>query len=227
MASTFDPRVLWGDTIPASAPVDGANERCIEVPLALEVINLQRQGRVLDAGCALNGFLSDALAPQVTHLTQNIASETIYAHQSKPLSYVSADLRDLSLYAGAAFDRVACVSTLEHIGMDNSTYMGTAEACPDTMLRAVKELLRVTRSELFISVPYHDPAMHCPQWRFFDKRIVGHLVFLATNFGFQTAIRYYAKCDGGWYGGATQPVDASPVGFPDSVNAIACLRCTS
>lgn len=222
----LNPRVRWGESLQKDSPIDGPNERCIELPLAKEVMALTRSGRVLDAGCSLNGFLQDDMQATVYHLTQNIFSERAYEHHGKPLSYISGDLRDLSLFAGAAFDRTVCVSTLEHVGLDNATYGGPVEACPETMPKAMKELCRVTRSELLVTVPYAEPPYHCTQWRFLGKSHVRALVFIAENFGFQVDVRYYAKTDGGWYGGETAPVDASEAGFPQIVNAIACLRCT-
>lgn len=222
----FSPRVIWGDVIEHDAPIEGPNERCIELPLALDVMALDRPGRVLDAGCSLNGFLNDDMQATVYHLTQNIFSERAYEHKVKPLSYISADLRDLSIFAGAAFDRTVCVSTLEHVGLDNASYGGPVEECPETMPKAVKELCRVTRSELFITVPYAEPAFHCTQWRFLGKQHVKAMTFLIEQFGFQVNVRYYAKTAGGWYGGGTAPVEAIPEGFPHIVNAIVCLRCT-
>ena len=222
----FNPRVIWGANIPRDAPIDGTNERCIEVPLAREVMDLTQPGRVLDAGCSLNGYLCDEMQATVFHLTQNIFSEAAFEHKARPLSYVSADLRDLSFFSGAAFDRTVCVSTLEHVGMDNTGYGGASEACPETMPRAMKELCRVTRSELLVTVPFSDPPMHCTQWRFFGPVHIRHLAFVAENFGFRVETRYYGKTHGGWYGGETAPVDAIHDCFPQSVNAIACLRCT-
>jgi len=225
MGKLYDPRVIWGDLIPSSDPVEGVNERCIEVPLALEVMSLMRPGRVLDAGCSLNGKLSAEMHATVFHLTQNVASEVQYAHNKYALSYISGDVRDLSLFAGASFDRTVCVSTLEHVGLDNSGYLGAEEACPDTMFKGVRELCRVTRSELFITVPYSEPVVKHSQWRFIGNDALGRMARIVTDYGFRGELRFYAKCAGGWYGGDTQPVEASPEGFPASVNAIACLRC--
>src|SRR4051812_46986533 len=222
----YDARVVWGDVIPASHPIEGVNERCIEIPLALEVMQLQQSGRVFDAGCSLNGKLSSSMQATVYHLTQNIGSETMYAHTKYALSYISGDLRDLSIFAGAAFDRTVCVSTLEHVGLDNVIYGGPQEACPDTMLKAVRELCRVTRRELFITVPYAEPVVAHAQWRFLGISTLGRMVRIATDTGFHVAMRFYVKCAGGWYGGELQPVEADPKGFPGAVNAIACLRCT-
>lgn len=225
---TFDARVTWGTPIPSDQPVGGPNERCIELPLALELLDLGRPGRVLDAGCAINGYIpEDGVLADVHHLTQHLASERIVIPISRGItrSYLAADLRNLSLFNGAAFDRTVCISTLEHVGLDNTVYGGPVENCPDTMLKAFKELCRVTRSRLLITVPYSDPPVTCSQWRFFGKPVLGRMVQIAQNCGYQTDLRFYGKCEGGWYGGQEQPVDASREGFPNSVNAIACLRC--
>jgi hypothetical protein len=217
---------VWGASIPKDAPVDGPNERCIEVPLAREVMQLTTPGRVLDVGCAVNGHLQDDLTAAVFHLTQNIGSETVYAHKRVPLSYLSGDVRDLSYFVGAAFDRVVCVSTLEHVGFNNESYLGPDEDCPDTMLKGFRELCRVTRSQLLVTVPYSEEAWRCNKWRYLQTPTLGRMVWIAANCGFRTDLRFYAKCDGGWYGGEPEPVAASLTGFPQSVNAIACLLCT-
>jgi hypothetical protein len=225
MPIPLDARVTWGASIPATEPVAGPNERCIELPLAREAMELANPGRVLDAGCALNGYLSHAMEASVVHLTQNTASEKTFVHTTRPLSYVSADLRDLSLFRDRSFDRTVCVSTLEHVGLNNQTYLGPEEACPETMDAAFRELCRVTARTLLVTVPFADPPVGCPEWRFVGLANLHWFCACADAHGYATEVRYYAKTDGGWYGGALEPVPASLDGFPDAVNAIACLRC--
>lgn len=217
-------RVVWGASLSPAEPVEGINERCIELPLALDVMALQRPGRVLDAGCALNGHLSEHMEASVFHLTQNVVSEKNYGHLTRPLSYVSADLRDLSVFADGAFDRTVCVSTLEHVGLNNATYLGSVETCPESMCDAVRELCRVTAHALLITVPFCDPPQGCEQWRFLGLRDLQQMARILFTHGFDAETRFYAKTDGGWYGGALDPVEANMEGFPESVNAIACLR---
>jgi len=216
--------VSWGVLIPKDAPVECPNERGIELPLAREVLQFTQPGRILDAGCALNGFVGDDCQAQVFHLTQNITSETAYEHKTHPLSYISGDLRDLGYFAGGAFDRTACVSTLEHVGLDNRTYQGPVENEPRTAMKALQELCRVTRHAIIVTVPFADPPYECTQWRYFNKRGIGQMAWMLQNFGLTVDVRFYAKCAGGWYGGDTSPVEASAEGFPESVNAVACLR---
>ena len=67
------------------------------------------------------------------HLTQDVTSETRY--DSPQRVYVNGDLRDLSQYPDRSFDRVGCISTLEHIGCDNTDYGGTVEADPASVAR--------------------------------------------------------------------------------------------
>jgi len=217
--------VTWGAYIPADFPVGGiTSERCIELPLAREVMQLDKPGHVLDAGCALNGSLIDDLHARVFHLTQNVGSETAYAHTASPLSYISGDLRDLSLFTTGGFDRTVCVSTLEHVGFDNSTYGGPVERRPETMFKAVKELCRVTKSELLITVPFSEPGRSCEEWRYLDIRAVAHVAKILFNFGFSVDTRFYGRCPAGWYGGGSEPVEADMTEFPYRVNAIVCLR---
>lgn len=163
-----DRLVRWDVAIPVDRGVAGTNERCIEIPLALEVLRLTEPGWVLDAGAAMNGHLYVDAKPQahVVHLTQAIASEKMRAEGAEPISYVSADLRDLQIFADGAFDRTVCVSTLEHVGLDNLTYYGTAEQNPDSVWAACAELLRVTRGPILITVPFADAPWTDPKGKF-------------------------------------------------------------
>lgn len=208
--------------IPIDQPVTGANERCIEWPLGLAVVALDQPGWVLDAGCAMNGHLPEGGAAHVVHLTQNIASEK--AHCSDGLrSYVSADLRDLSLFADRAFDRTVCISTLEHVGMDNATYKAASEENPGSVKYAVGELCRVTRGVLLITVPFCREDQACRQWRYLAPRHVHLITDVATSYGFDCAVAYYAKTDKGWYGGGPDPLDV-PAGDMTAVNHIVTIQ---
>ncbi len=222
----LDPRVQWGHDIPADDPIPGVNERCIEIPLGTEVLAFPTAGRVLDAGCAMNGHVpEETVVADVWHLTQHIASEHLVIPTARSVrrSYLSCDLRDLP-FRGGLFDRVVCISTLEHVGMDNQGYGGETETNPASMLDAVYELFRVTKRDLLLTVPYADPAPRCAQWRFLNRADLHRIVVISRDFAFRVEVRFYAKTEGGWYGGGQQPVPASPKDFPQSVNAIACLR---
>ena len=215
----------WGLEIAEADAIPFPNERIIEIHLGHEAIQLHQPGWVLDAGCAMNRHLAQGGEAQIIHLTQNIQSEKAHLSQGKR-SYVNGDLRNLRIFAGRAFDRTLCLSTLEHIGFDNSVYLGTAEHDPESMLEAVAELCRVTARRLLLSVPFNVEKIACDQWRFMNRADLHQIRTLAESYGFATETRYYGRNEAKhWYGGGLQPVDASLTDFPNKVNAIAVMRC--
>jgi hypothetical protein len=222
----LDNRVKWGVLIPKEAPAAGPNERCIELRLGIEAVSVGQPGWVLDAGCAMNGTVHQLgpMACDVLHFTQNIASEKVWLSPKVPQSYVSGDIRYMPLFGAQVFSRTVCISTLEHVGLDNAQYNGTSEQRPGSAGKALKELCRVTRDTLLITVPYAEPPLGNDRWRFVGMEELLHMRRVMSDCGFKVSCRYYGKTDGGWYGGDVLPVDADESGFPDSVNAIACLR---
>src|SRR5580765_6537366 len=130
----------------------GPNDRCVELPLAVGFMQLQIPGEILDAGCALNQNISGDIQARLTHVTQSFKREA--RHPGVNRRYVEADLRDLSMFPDQYFDRVLCISTLEHVGCDNSRYCGPIENCPETIALAAQELWRVCGGGLLLSVPF-------------------------------------------------------------------------
>ena len=95
-------------------------------------------------------------------------------------SYTYEDLRDLS-YQDEFFDAVVCISTLEHIGMDN-TFLYTPDLKKKendkyAYLEAVKELKRVIKKgrALYLTMPYGRYKNH-GWFQVFDKEMVRRLV---------------------------------------------------
>lgn len=214
----------WGVPIPASESIGFPNERCIEIPLGIEAVEIEKPGLVLDAGCGLNRHLPAAEASFI-HVTQNLQSEkaTLYAGRR---SYVNADLRNLRLFTSRAFERTACISTLEHVGFDNTTYGGPVEHDPESMFHALHELCRVTKRILLLSVPFHPSYAACEAWRYLTPEDLAAMQTLVGVYDFTSEIRYYGKThEQRWYGGTETPVETSEAGFPTKVNAIAVMRC--
>lgn len=215
----------WGLEIAETEAIPFPNERIIEIHLGHEALALHQPGWVLDAGCAMNRHLAQGGEAQIIHLTQNIQSEKAHLSNGKR-SYLNGDLRNLRIFASRAFDRTLCLSTLEHIGMDNRTYLGSTETDPESMLDAVSELCRVTSRLLLFSVPFNVEKITCDQWRFFTKANLAQVRALAESYGYATETRFYGRNDAQqWYGGGPHPVDASLTDFPAKVNAIAVMRC--
>jgi SAM-dependent methyltransferase len=134
----------------------GLDERVVEYPW---LFAQRPAGLVLDAGSALNhGHVLDRLLPRLTGLHVVTQAPEPVAFTERGVSYVYADLRELP-YRDGVFDLVVSLSTLEHVGMDNSRYGDLTPRAdrPDLELRrALAELRRVTRpgGRLLVTVPY-------------------------------------------------------------------------
>lgn len=219
--------IRWGQRVQG---VQGPNERVIELPLAFEVMDLGTPGRVLDAGCACNQEMSTPVA-ELTHLTQSLESEPIHrgpdgrvqAHRT----YVAGDLRELRTWPAdwpdRHFDRVVCISTLEHVGMDNRHYGGPEEHDPDSVVKAVAELWRVCAGTLLITVPFHHQPCMAGKWRYFtpetlDQLYPAGMIEDADNL----ELYFYAKEVDGWAG----PYDDARVSLPAPrpITQIVCVK---
>lgn len=209
MVVEFDP-LVWGQPVRG---LDWKNERCLEIPLSGSLAAFGKPGRVLDAGCAMNVILPEAPVAEVTHVTNTLAYET---RRDPTRTYVEGDLRDLSRWPDRYFDRVLCVSTLEHVGMDNTNYGGIAEADPGSATTAAAELWRVTKDRLFLTVPFSlTEAMHgLGKFQYFTPETLPTI----TPPGAETV--YYAKLVDGWAGPFREP-RADAIGA--KVNQIAAV----
>jgi SAM-dependent methyltransferase len=133
----------------------GFDERVIEFPwLAAHRLG----GRVLDAGSTLNHFhVLSRLRLRMDDLHIVTLAPEGHAFPELNVSYLFADLRALPI-ADGHYDRVLSISTLEHVGMDNSYYGTSGGSAPDPqheLLKAVRELRRVLRpgGDCYITVP--------------------------------------------------------------------------
>lgn len=134
----------------------GFDERVVEYPW---LFAQQIGGQVLDAGSTLNhAHVLDRLLPSLAALHIVTLAPEDDAFTERGVSYLYADLRELPLRDGL-YDAVVSISTLEHVGMDNSTYGDTQGRSDDPdreLRRALAELRRVARTGagLFVTLPY-------------------------------------------------------------------------
>jgi hypothetical protein len=107
---------------------DGLSERVVEVPWALRLLDAQPAGTVLDVGTAFAPVVYKRWLVRLAHRveTLDLAPTTMPGATSH-----RGDVRRTSL-ASDSFDYAVCISTLEHVGLDNSQYgLGGSHDQPD------------------------------------------------------------------------------------------------
>jgi SAM-dependent methyltransferase len=136
------------------------DERIVEYPWLFSRLP-PGPGRLLDAGSALNlNFLLGAPAIRAKRVfILTLAPERRRERMRPSVSYVFGDLRETA-FRENWFDWIVCLSTLEHVGMDNARFYTAdptgREADPRAYLAAVAELHRILRpgGTLYVSVPF-------------------------------------------------------------------------
>jgi SAM-dependent methyltransferase len=121
-----------------------ADERAIEIPWVLSRYAGER--RLLDVGTV---FAEPTYVEGLHDLGADVTTVDFAAGAD-----VQADARDLP-FGDGSFDVVHCISTLEHIGRDNSTYAVDAPAEDDGDAAALRELRRVVAEDgrVLVTVP--------------------------------------------------------------------------
>ena len=135
----------------------GLDERCVEVPWLFANANKDAR-EYLDAGSALNHeYLLRSPFWSGRRLTIVTLAPEGRCFWSLGVNYHFADLRRLPFLDGW-FDEVACLSTLEHIGMDNRVFdpSDPGRVDPSGLVPALRELRRVLRptGRLLLTVPF-------------------------------------------------------------------------
>ena len=136
----------------------GVDERCVEYPWLFARLP-GGGGRLLDAGSGLNHpalLRHPLLREKKMHILTLFPEQT--CSWSEGISYLFEDLR-ASPMRDDLYDWIVCVSTLEHIGCDNSIYTGDKRFCErkdDDYLVAMTEMRRMLRpgGQLFLTVPF-------------------------------------------------------------------------
>lgn len=142
------------------------DERIVEYPWFLSRLPANETGRLLDAGSVLNFdyiLEQDALRGKKVFIS-TLAPES-FCYWRKGVSYVYEDLRD-TCFRDGYFDWIASLSTIEHIGLDN-TMLYTSDASKNeqqgsSCLAAVREYKRMLRpgGTLYLSFPFGKHENH-------------------------------------------------------------------
>ncbi len=219
--------VSWNTKVsPDSRLGVSLEERVVEIPLAWEILQANSPLHVLDAGAALaQDYMRDLIDRpnlKVTHFTQKPDGISLDGREGR-FSYVFGDLRHTDFQA-ETFDRVVCVSTLEHVGFDNARYGGDIENSPRSFLDAFRELLRVTKrtGQVMVSFPYGHPKIY--EWfQVLGPRDVELLKTIGKDWKVQEKYYYF---DGFWSEGSENVEKSMTTGIAsrESVTGVAALR---
>jgi SAM-dependent methyltransferase len=188
-----------GNSLPEGYGV-GIDERCVEYPWLFSNLSCQSE-LVLDAGSALN---HQFLLEREVFINKNLHILTLAPETNcfwnKGISYLFSDLRKIPIQS-SYYDTIVCLSTLEHVGCDNSSYTqrkDNSEKKLNTFTDAIRELHRVLKpgGQLFLSVPFGAYEFF-GSFQQFDQR---HLEIAINAFQPCTELqfRFYLYTETGW-----------------------------
>lgn len=158
--------VKWKDYLKHLVKWEVFSERILENPLIIRNLP-QNSSRILDVGSRYSQVPIEmaALGHQVTCLD---IEDYIFKH--KNLRFVKGDIRKTS-FPKNSFDVVTLISTLEHVGMGETSYGGTEESDGD--ITAMEEIYRILKPKgmILVTLPFGKPKV-LPFLRVYDKERV-------------------------------------------------------
>jgi len=194
----------------------GTDERVVEVPWVLS--RLRREGRVLEVGYA---FAETAYLAALLRLGIALVGVDLATRDVGGMETVVADVCELPFEDGA-FDQVLLVSTLEHVGADNTVYGLDTTSDGDARLRALRELRRVLAADgsLLVTVPLGEKGDH-GWFRQEDER--GWSRMYARSGFFLEEVEAYELVPEGWR--ATRSFRAEGVRYGERGPAASAVLC--
>jgi SAM-dependent methyltransferase len=134
----------------------GLEERVVEYPWTFAQ---DLCGRGLDAGSSLNfQHVLDRFQPRFDELHLFTLAPEFESFPERGISYVYGDARALP-YRDGQFDTIVCISTLDHVGMDNGEYGSSAARDDDPQAETRKMMVELRRvvapgGSILFTVPY-------------------------------------------------------------------------
>jgi SAM-dependent methyltransferase len=174
--------VRMGQPLPESFGI-AIDERVVEYPWLFDRLRRgdSSLGRVLDAGSTLNhDFILDREPLQKADLTIMTLAPEKRCYWYNGYSYVYGDFRETNFKDGS-FDTIICISTLEHVGLDNTLLytddLEKAETNKHGFVDAIREFKRILApgGRCLITVPY-GKYENFEWFHVFDKEMIELLV---------------------------------------------------
>jgi SAM-dependent methyltransferase len=194
----------------------GTDERVVEIPWVLS--RLVPSGRVVEVGYAFAeaAYLGALLRSGVELVGIDLAERDVDG-----MERLVADVRSLPL-ADASVDQVLLVSTLEHVGADNTGYGLAAEDDPESRVDALRELARILRprGRLLVTVPLGEPGEH--GWFHLDDVAGWNRLFVSAGLFVEEQEAYELGADG-WR--PAPAFRATGVGYGDRGPAASAVLC--
>ncbi|SIO38504.1 Methyltransferase domain-containing protein [Bradyrhizobium erythrophlei] len=180
------------------------DERVVEYPWLFARLSTN-VGKMLDAGSTFNhDFLLERPPLRGADLTIMTLAPEKRCYWYNGYSYVFGDLRN-TMFADHAFDTIASISTIEHIGLNNTMlYTGNPEdmeSDENGFVPAVKEFRRILKpgGTCFISVPF-GKRDNLGWYQVFDLGMIEKIV---ETFGPSShQIDYFGYSSDGWSRGS-------------------------
>lgn len=195
----------------------GTDERVVEVPWVLS--RLVPIGRVLEVGYAFAepAYLAALLRSGVELVGVDLAEADV-----EGMERLVADVRSIPL-PDHDVDQVLLVSTLEHVGADNTGYGLERESDPASRFEALRELARVVRpaGRLLVTVPLGEPGDH--GWFRLDDVHGWNRLFASAGLFVEEQEAYELGTEG-WR--ATPAFDPRGVGYGDRGPAASAVLCS-
>jgi SAM-dependent methyltransferase len=216
------------------------DERVVEYPWLFARLK-PNVGKMLDAGSALNhDYLLERPPLKGADITIMTLAPEKRCYWHRGFSYVFGDLRR-TMFADETFDTIVSISTIEHIGLDNTMlYTGNpadAENDEGGFASAVKEFKRILKpgGSCFISFPFGKRA-NLGWYQVFDRVMVDKVVEIFSPRSHQ--VDYFGYSKDGWQRSSPEIVKGATVydvhtgeGWGEdraaSSRAIACLQFTA
>ncbi len=172
-------KIFSGHRLPSGYGV-GFDERVVEYPWVFSRLK-KSDMTILDAGSSLNhpDILNLPLLSNRELTLVTLADEGRFPTRTKVI-YSYQDLRHLDV-RDEFFDAIICISTLEHVGMDNTFLYTTDDAKKENdaqgYLTAVQEFKRVLKGggTLYLTMPFGKHRNH-GWFQVFDGRMVTKLM---------------------------------------------------
>lgn len=156
------------------------DERIIEYPWIFSRLPMS-EGMLLDAGSALNfEYLVSRKVLSAKQLFISTLGPEAYCFWKRDISYIYEDLRH-TCYKNDFFDWIVSLSTIEHIGLDNTMLytndISKNENEPGAYLSVISEFKRILKpgGSLYLSFPFGQYKNH-GWFQVFDSTMVDKVI---------------------------------------------------